>query len=169
MERALTPLDIVEQKTELQTCVAAPLFCDSISSALMDGRDMSSRLEQEHRTALVALDEIAQLTGKRPVYQRRGNIFFRADAQKVSLTGTCLCAGSRRPHSPENCSAHKGIFLIYGRVTDVVLSAGAERGKETRKRRSCSQGCGFTYFGHDGMPAPKNKSRITWLVVLFAC
>jgi len=41
------------------------------------------RLEREHRTALVALDEIAQQAGKRPVYQKRGNIFFRTDTNKV--------------------------------------------------------------------------------------
>jgi len=72
---ALTPLDIVEQKTELQTC------------------------EREHRTALVALDEIAQQAGKQRVYQKRGNIFFRADAQHVGprLPELCVagCAGFR--------------------------------------------------------------------------
>jgi len=43
------------------------------------------RLEREHRTALVALDEIAQQSGQRPVYQKRGNILFRSDAKKVNL------------------------------------------------------------------------------------
>ena len=41
------------------------------------------RLEREHRTSLVALDEMAQQTGERPVYQKRGNVFFLANTKKV--------------------------------------------------------------------------------------
>ena len=44
------------------------------------------RLERDQRTALVALDEIAQQTGKRPVYQKRGNVFFQTDTKKVRLS-----------------------------------------------------------------------------------
>lgn len=41
------------------------------------------RLEREHRTSIVALDEIAQQTGGRPVYQKRGNIFFLGETKQV--------------------------------------------------------------------------------------
>lgn len=107
MQADLTPLDILDQKTALQAYVSAPMHdqrvvCVYCSCVLFAGPlatfahelpllsdhgcvHTRGRLEREHRTALVALDEIAQQSGQRPVYQKRGNILFRSDAKKVNL------------------------------------------------------------------------------------
>jgi hypothetical protein len=104
----LTPLDILDQKTALQAYVSAPMHdqrdvCVYCSCVLVAGPlatfahelpllsdhgcvHTRGRLEREHRTALVALDEIAQQSGQRPVYQKRGNILCRSDAKKVICT-----------------------------------------------------------------------------------
>jgi len=57
------------------------------------GRAGDRRLEREHRTSLVALDEIAQQTGGRPVYQKRGNVFFLADTKKVQAGASDAARG----------------------------------------------------------------------------
>ena len=104
MQADLTPLDILDQKTALQAYVSAPMhdqrvYCSCVLVAgplatfahelpLMSDHGCvhtRGRLEREHRTALVALDEISQQSVQRPVYQKRGNILFRSDAKKVNL------------------------------------------------------------------------------------
>ena len=57
------------------------------------GRAGDRRLEREHRTSLVALDEIAQQTGGRPVYQKRGNVFFMSDTKKVQAGASDAARG----------------------------------------------------------------------------
>jgi len=77
---------------------------------------LHNRLERDHRTSLVALDELAQQTGKRPVFQKQGNIFFASEATKVS-------GGASRVGSCTRFSAHNYDLLCRAVVSVHVNTA----------------------------------------------